>query len=137
MEKIEAIAKKYFGKDITDRDRAIFEGAITLGAIFHQFNGIPVTQTTAPVLKEAIEKTMALQPFIEKVSVKIDEQTLRTHTHTYDYTVLSGDKYELEVISQYGDVRVQLGMKFLEELDYPLMFIKRIGKAPKKGKSTS
>lgn len=126
LEKIEQIAKTYFGSDVTNRDRAIFEGAITLGAIFHQFIGIPITKSVAPVLKDVIEKTMSLQPFIEKVEVHIDEKSLRDYDHAYDYTSLSGDLLELEVISYYGDVRVHFGMKYVDELKFPLMFIKKI-----------
>ncbi len=126
MEKFEAIAKKYFGTEVSDRDRAIFEGAITLGAIFHQFTGIPITKELVPLIKETIEKTMGIQPFIKNINVNISEDTLRSYDHTYDYSVLTGDKLELEIISQYGDTQVHLGMKHVKELDFPLMFIKKI-----------
>ena len=129
MERIEEIAKKYFGNEVTDRDRAIFEGAITLGAIFHQFNGIPLTRELIKLVKETIEKTMAIQPFIKHIKVDINEESIRTHEHPYDYSVLTGDKLELEIISQYGDSQVHLGMKYVKELDYPLMFIKKIKKS--------
>ncbi|HUY01499.1 MAG TPA: dihydroneopterin aldolase family protein [Candidatus Deferrimicrobium sp.] len=128
MEKIEEIAKQYFGTEVTARDRAIFEGAITLGAIFHQFTGIPIIKSLIPLLKETIEKTMAIQPFIKQINVKINDQSLRNYEHTYDYSVLSGNTLELEVISQYGDITVHLGMKYIAELDFPLMFIKKIEK---------
>ncbi|MEM3588173.1 MAG: dihydroneopterin aldolase family protein, partial [Candidatus Jordarchaeaceae archaeon] len=50
-------AKRYFGKEVTDRDRAIFEGGITLGAIYHQFVGTPISRDAAVVsaLEKAIE----------------------------------------------------------------------------------
>ncbi|NVM54684.1 MAG: dihydroneopterin aldolase [Candidatus Helarchaeota archaeon] len=128
MEKIEEIAKGYFGNEVTDRDRAVFEGAITLGAIFHQFNGIPIIKSVVPIVKETIEKTMTIQPFIKQINVKINENNLRNFEHSYDYSVLSGDKLELEVISQYGNYQVYLGMKYVEELEFPLMFIKKIKK---------
>ena len=128
MEKIEEIAKGYFGKEVTERDRAIFEGAITLGAIFHQFNGIPITKSLIPLVEETIEKTMAVQPFIKKIDVKIDEKILRNHEHPYDYSALSGEMFELDVISQYNNFRVHFGMKYVEALNFPLMFIKKIEK---------
>jgi hypothetical protein len=126
MEKIEKIAKQYFGKEVTDRDRAIFEGAITLGAIFHQFGGIPLKKSVIPLVKETIEKTMAIQPYIEKITVTINDKNIRNYEHPYDYSLLSGEKLELEVISQYGTCKVHLGMKFVKELDFPLMFIKKV-----------
>ncbi|MFX1297684.1 MAG: dihydroneopterin aldolase family protein [Promethearchaeota archaeon] len=128
MEEIEKNVKRYFGKEVTDRDRAIFEGAITLGAIFHQFNGVPINKSLITLVQNVIEKTMAIQPFIEHINVKIDEKLIRNYNHPYDYSVLSGDKLELEVISHYGNARVQLGMKYVKEFDFPLMFIKKIEK---------
>ena len=47
------IDKKYFS-NITTRERAIFEGAISMGALFHQFVGTPVNKDT----KESLEKAM-------------------------------------------------------------------------------
>jgi hypothetical protein len=126
MDRIEKKARKYFGAEVTARDRAVFEGAITLGAIFHQFTGLPLTKSLIPLIQETIEKTMAVQPFIQKIKVKINEEKVRDHEHSYDYSALSGDLLELEVISQYENARVHLGMKYVEELDYPLMFIKKI-----------
>jgi len=126
MDRIEKKARKYFGTEVTARDRAIFEGAITLGAIFHQFTGLPLTKSLIPLIQETIEKTMSVQPFIQKIKVKINEDEVRDYAHTYDYSVLSGDILELEVISQYENARVHLGMKYVEDLDYPLMFIKKI-----------
>jgi hypothetical protein len=128
MDNIEKIARKYFGSEVTARDRAIFEGAITLGAIFHQFTGLPLTKSLIPLVQELIEKTMSIQPFIQKITVKINEKEVRDLEHSYDYSVLSGDLLELEVISQYENARVHFGMKYVKELNYPLMFIKKIEK---------
>ncbi|MCX8191821.1 MAG: dihydroneopterin aldolase family protein, partial [Nitrososphaerales archaeon] len=41
-EGIESIVRKYFDQSLTDRERAIFEGGIALGALYHQFIGIPI-----------------------------------------------------------------------------------------------
>ena len=128
MDQIEKKARKYFGTEVTARDRAVFEGAITLGAIFHQFTGLPLKKSLIPLIEETIEKTMSVQPFIQKIKVKINEDKVRDYEHTYDYSALSGDLLELEVISQYENTRVHLGMKYVEELDYPLMYIKKIEK---------
>ncbi|MHA1652147.1 MAG: dihydroneopterin aldolase family protein [Candidatus Helarchaeota archaeon] len=128
MKKIENIAKRYFAKEVTDRDRAIFEGAITLGAIFHQFSGIPIKKSIISLVKETIEKTMSIQPFIEKINVKINEETVRPHSHPYDYSILTGELLEIEVISKYGNSRIYLEMKYIKELDFPLMYIKKIEK---------
>ena len=39
------VDKEYFS-NITTRERAIFEGAISMGALFHQFVGTPVNKNT-------------------------------------------------------------------------------------------
>ena len=39
------VDKEYFS-NITSRERAIFEGAISMGALFHQFVGTPVNKNT-------------------------------------------------------------------------------------------
>ena len=126
--RFEERAKKYFGLEVTDRDRAIFEGAITLGAIYHQFVGTPVSRDAGVVstLERAIEKTMALQPYIESVKVKIDTSDIGEGTHPYDYSEVSGRNLSVELVSRYGKARVHMGMKFVAELDFPLMFIERI-----------
>ena len=128
MNEIESIAKKYFSKDVTDRDRAIFEGAITLGAIFHQFAGTPINNDPKILssLEKAIELTMSNQPFIEKVEVKIDSHNLKAGKHSYDYSSLNGKDLTLRVISKYGNIRVHFGMKYITELEFPLMFIEKI-----------
>ena len=64
------IDKKYFS-NITTRERAIFEGAISMGALFHQFVGTPVNKDTKESLEKAMEESLSLQPAIEKVEVEI------------------------------------------------------------------
>ena len=46
------VDKEYFS-NITTRERAIFEGAISMGALFHQFVGTPVNKETKKVWKQA------------------------------------------------------------------------------------
>ena len=66
------VNEKYFS-NITSRERAIFEGAITMGALFHQFVGTPVNKDSKESLENAIKESLELQPAIEKVDAKIDE----------------------------------------------------------------
>jgi len=121
-------AKRYFGKEVTDRDRAIFEGGITLGAIYHQFVGTPISRDAAVVsaLEKAIEKTMSLQPYIERLEVKIDTSKMRQPSHPYDYGEVGGRNLSVKLVSKYGKVRVYMKMFFVAELNYPLMFIEKI-----------
>ena len=54
----------------TDRELAIFEAAIKLGALYHQWVGTPVSRTSAESLEKAIEKSVILQPYVEEISVQ-------------------------------------------------------------------
>ncbi len=60
--------ENYF-KNLTDRERAIFEGGISMGALFHQFVGTPVSINTVESLEKAIVDSILLQPAIIDVCV--------------------------------------------------------------------
>ena len=77
------VNKEYFS-NITNRERAIFEGAITMGALFHQFVGTPISKETAPSLENAIKNSLELQPAIEKVDIKIDLSKLEEEMKAVD-----------------------------------------------------
>jgi len=46
----------------SEHDQAIFEAAIKLGALYHQWVGTPVSPSTASVLESAIQESVSLQP---------------------------------------------------------------------------
>ena len=54
------VNEKYFS-NITARERAIFEGGISMGALFHQFVGTPVNKDTKEGLERTIEESFKLQ----------------------------------------------------------------------------
>jgi hypothetical protein len=131
---IEAIAKKYFDNNLTDRERAIFEGAITLGATYHQFVGTPISRDEKVVksLEDAIANAMALQPHKKSVRLKIDRSALKGEKgHPYDYETLKGRHMDLRVISEYGDSRVTLRMRYVPDVDFTLMYVEKIEKITK------
>ena len=119
-------AKKYFHPSITDRERAIFEAGIALGALYHQFVGLPIAkrEDVLRAVKEAIEKAMSLQPFREKVEVRFDVGSIRGGgLDPYDYSSLKGDAIDARVVVKYGSARVKARMRFVEELGFNLMYI--------------
>ena len=93
------VDEKYFS-NITSRERAIFEGAISMGALFHQFVGTPVNKSSKKSLETSMEESLKLQPAIEDVDVKI-------------YTKVK-------------DVQATIRIEFIEELNYPLMYVEDI-----------
>ncbi|MBI5680231.1 MAG: dihydroneopterin aldolase family protein [Methanobacterium sp.] len=119
------VDSKYF-KNISSRERVIFEGAITMGALFHQFVGTPVTVESAATLEKSIKHAMELQPCIMEVEVKIDREMLEDSKSEFDYVSLSGEMMNIKVVSKYNDKRAVLRMEFIEELNYPLMYVEKV-----------
>ena len=115
------VDKKYF-LNITSRERAIFEGGISMGALFHQFVGTPVNAETKENLERAIEDSFRLQPAIEDVEVKIN----LTDNTEFDYISLSGDMLDVRIHTVVDDVRAVIRIEFIEELNYPLMYVEEI-----------
>ncbi len=117
--------KKYF-KNISHRERAIFEGAITMGALFHQFDGTPVNLKTAESLEKAIGEAMELQPCIDKVVVKINREMLGNIENEFQYLSLNGNMLDIQVFSNYEGQNAIIRMEYIEELDYPLMYVEKV-----------
>ncbi|WP_292885212.1 dihydroneopterin aldolase family protein [Methanobrevibacter sp. UBA212] len=119
------IDTKYFS-NITTRERAIFEGAISMGALFHQFVGTPVNKDTKESLEKAMEESLSLQPAIEKVEVEIRFDKLEESMTEFDYTSLTGDMLDVKIHTKVDDVVAIIRIEFIEELNYPLMYVESI-----------
>ncbi|MEM3437979.1 MAG: dihydroneopterin aldolase family protein [Nitrososphaerales archaeon] len=129
MESIEENIKKYFDKSVTDRERAIFEGGIALGAIYHQFVGIPIIKDKAVIkaLERAISKSMKLQPYRESVEVRINIDMIKGEkSHAYDYEILKGKHLDVKVKTKYGNSRATVRMRYIPEVDFTLMYIEKL-----------
>ncbi|MGM0510627.1 MAG: dihydroneopterin aldolase family protein [Thermoplasmatota archaeon] len=126
-DKMEKKAESFF--KCNDNERVAFELGIKLGALFHQFIGAPVSSKNIDILERAIEKTTERQAFVKKAEVKIIPKELdkRPDTEFYDYTTLSGDMLQAKVTIEYKDIIAVGRLKYVEELDYPLMYIESIG----------
>jgi len=133
MRNYESEADKYFARDLTQRERAIFEGAITLGALYHQFIGVPVSRDPRilEALKSCMEACMSLQPYKEKVEVKIRSDMITGEKkHPFDYETLKGKHLDVKITSKYGGARAVLRMRYIPELDYTLMYVESITEEP-------
>ena len=119
------VDKEYFS-NITTRERAIFEGAISMGALFHQFVGTPVNKDTKTSLEKVMEESLSLQPAIEKVEVKIRFDKLEESMTEFDYTSLTGDMLDVKIHTKVEDVSAIIRIEFIEELNYPLMYVESI-----------
>lgn len=112
---------------VTDRDNALFEAGIKLGALYHQFTGSPVNLNTVSSLEKAIQESISVQPYVKEISVKIDREMLKSKLSSqFGYSELQGPMLEVKITVKYGSVKVKVGMEYDPELDYPLMKIEGI-----------
>src|SRR5512136_2408005 len=95
----EATADAHFR--CTDSERAAFEAGIKMGTIYHQFVGVPVSSENVGTLEDAIVSGCLVQPFVEKVVVKIDRDKLRRKRGQYDYVSLTGDMLDVSMAVRY------------------------------------
>ena len=105
------------GEKPTDRERAIFEAGIKLGALYHQWVGTPVSHASAASVEMAIEKAVILQPCVEEVSVRLNRDLMIPNR--FGYSELSGPMLDVEIVTRIGFAycRAQLATSD----GYPLM----------------
>jgi hypothetical protein len=104
---------------MNDREQAVFEAGIKLGALYHQWVGTPISRNSASSVESAIEKAVVLQPFVEEITVRLDRS--RMTENLFGYSELSGLMFDVEIITRVGFTycRAQLA----PHEGYPLMRI--------------
>ena len=118
------IAKKYF--KCTASERAAFEAGVKLGTIYHQFVGTPLSLENVEYLEKAIEESIKVQPFVKSVKVRIDRSRITKKQGFYKYLTLHGDMLDIDLEVQYEDKIAICKLEYIQEMDYPLMYIKEI-----------
>jgi hypothetical protein len=112
---------------ITDRDNALFEAGIKLGALYHQFTGSPVNLGTVSSLERAIQESISVQPYVEEISVKIDRDMLKSKLNSeFGYSELQGPMLGVKITVKFGSAKVKVGMEYNLELNYRVMKIEEI-----------
>jgi len=101
-------------------EEAAFEAGIKLGALFHQFIGMPVAERNADILEKAMESCMLLQPYVVDAEVRIDRDKLK-NISTFGYTSLMPDMLYARVVVKVGDSQVSAVLEWDDKLKYPLM----------------
>jgi dihydroneopterin aldolase len=106
----------------SDREMAVFEAAIKLGALYHQWVGTPVSMDSAETLEQAIEKSVILQPFVEEITVNLNRALMSPNE--FGYSELCGLMFDVEIITR---VRFSYCRAVLKPHgNYPLMEIAEI-----------
>ncbi len=125
------IEKIYFSPDLTNRERACFETGIKLGALYHIMSGIPVSSDDKIInsIEKGIEAAISCQPFVESVMIILDKEKIVANKNTpFNYDEITGKIIRAELILRYEDIEVLAKVDWIEELQYPLMFIEKISK---------
>ncbi len=104
-----------------EREQAVFEAAIKLGALYHQFVGTPVSRTTASSLETAIRESISLQPYVREVRVTIDRRQMEDNI--FGYSELKGTMLTVDVVTRVGGSCCHARLR--RKGDYPLMEIVR------------
>lgn len=121
--------KIYFSPDINDRERACFEAGIKLGALYHILSGIPVSKNEKILnsIEEGIEAAISCQPYVKLVKIRLDRNKILGNKSTeFDYDEVSGKVISAELLLEYKSVSVLAKVDWIEELQYPLMYIEKI-----------
>jgi hypothetical protein len=111
---------------LMEREKAVFEGGIKLGGLFHQFVGTPVSLKTKTSLERAMEGAVKNQPFVEDVQVRIDDRFFEGIENEFGYLSLSGEMIDARVVVKVGKTRCTCRLEYREELNYPLMYVEKI-----------
>ena len=110
----------------TDREQAVFEAGIKLGALYHQWVGTPISRNSASSVESAIEKAVILQPFVEEITVHLNRNLMTENI--FGYSELSGLMFEVEIVTRVGFTYCRA--RLLPEGGYPLMKIMECNEIP-------
>ncbi|MDZ4170725.1 MAG: dihydroneopterin aldolase family protein, partial [Methanobacteriaceae archaeon] len=101
-------------------------GGISMGALFHQFIGTPVSINSVEILEKSIEQSLELQPCVVQVDVVINRKKLEELNTEFDYVSLGGDMLNVNIITEFNETKAYIKMEYVDELKYPLMYIENI-----------
>ncbi len=121
--------KIYFSPDLTERERACFEAGIKLGALYHILSGIPIQNNENVInsIEIGIESAISCQQFVKSVKIHLDRaKILGKKESEFDYDEISGKIIKAEVLIEFKSVNVLAKVEWIDELEYPLMYIEKI-----------
>ncbi len=110
----------------SDREQAVFEAGIKLGALYHQWVGTPISRQSAASVEDAIEKAVILQPFVEEITVKLDRNLMKENR--FGYSELSGLMFNVEIVTRVGLAYCRA--RLAPEKGYPFMKVVECNEIP-------
>jgi len=119
----------YFASSVSERERASFEAGIKLGALYHILCGIPISNDSKVIfsIEKGIESSISCQPYVKDVKINLmRDKILGNKTHEYDYDEITGEIIRATLVLEFKSVEVVAKIDWVEDLNYPLMFIEKI-----------
>ncbi len=114
-------------EEINERDVAVFEAGIKLGALYHQFVGTPINVDTVDGLERIIEDSVGVQLYVRSVSVSIDREMVeKKQNPKFGYCELEGRMLHVSLQILYKNIIATVELAYDEGLDYPMMSVKKI-----------
>jgi len=113
-------------KNPNEREKAVFEAGIKLGALYHQWVGTPISRGSAASVEQAIEKAVILQPFVEEISVALDKDLMTPNR--FGYSELTGMMFNVELVTRVGFTYCHA--RLFPSKGYPLMSIEALDEIP-------
>ncbi|MFW9826313.1 MAG: dihydroneopterin aldolase family protein [Candidatus Thorarchaeota archaeon] len=121
----------FFSPDLSERERACFETGIKLGALYHLLCGIPIqnNENVITSIEKGIESAISCQPYVKYVKIHLNrEKIIGKKESEFDYDEITGRIIQAEITIEYESVNVIAKVEWVDELEYPLMFIEKIYK---------
>jgi len=121
--------KIYFSPDLSNRERACFETGIKLGALYHILCGIPISSDKNIIksIENGIEAAISCQPYVKSIKINLDRNKIKGNKATeFDYDEITGKIIRADLEIEYESVMIVARVDWIEELQYPLMFIEKI-----------
>jgi len=123
--------KIYFSPNLSLRERASFETGIKLGALYHILCGIPISSDEKIIksIEKGIEAAISCQPYVKSVKIElIKDKIVGNKSTPFDYDEITGKIIQAELLINYEDIEVLAKINWIEEMQYPLMYIEKISK---------
>ena len=121
--------KIYFSPELSERERACFETGIKLGALYHILCGIPISSNENVIksIEKGIEAAISCQPYVKSIKVNLDRDKIVGDKSTqFDYDEVTGKIIRAEIVLEYESIEILAKIDWVENLQYPLMFIEKI-----------
>ncbi len=99
----------------TASEEACFEAGIKLGALYHQFVGTPVTESSVESLEDAIRQAVESQRYVVEAEVEIQG----VEHNRFGYDELKGTMLDVSVVVEKDGVVVETSIA--DEDGYPMM----------------